>query len=147
MSNSGGCENIVASVGGQGREKLSKEQLAAQHQARIDAMRPRRKKQIQVNSQIRDYLPLSVIYRHHYDELFLYSGYYNKENKCLISKMFDKFQYVQSLEKYIVDCNQVVIFSNRFIRSLFYRILGFHWLVKEGIQLAIVKMEKLFIQL
>jgi hypothetical protein len=49
MSNSGGCESIVVSAGGQGREKLGKEQLAAQHQARIDAMRPRKKKQIQVN--------------------------------------------------------------------------------------------------
>jgi hypothetical protein len=49
LSNSGGCESIVVSAGGQGREKLSKEQLAAQHQARIDAMRPRKKKHIQVN--------------------------------------------------------------------------------------------------
>jgi hypothetical protein len=48
MSNSGVSENIVVSAGGQGKEKLSKEQLAAQHQARIDAMRPRKKKHVQV---------------------------------------------------------------------------------------------------
>jgi methionine salvage enolase-phosphatase E1 len=70
MSNSGGCENVVASVSAQGREKLSKEQLAAQHQARIDAMRPRRKKQIQVNSQVQGYLS-SVISCHLYDEFLL----------------------------------------------------------------------------
>jgi len=56
MSNSGGCESIVVSAGGQGREKLSKEQLAAQHQARIDAMRPRKKKHIQVNLQFWAYV-------------------------------------------------------------------------------------------
>jgi hypothetical protein len=49
MSDSGGCESIVVSAGSQGREKLSKEQLAAQHQARIDAMRPRKKKHNQVD--------------------------------------------------------------------------------------------------
>lgn len=49
MSNAGGCESVVASAGGSGRERVSKEQLAAQHQARIDAMRPRKKKHIQVN--------------------------------------------------------------------------------------------------
>ncbi|XP_021925301.1 histone H2A deubiquitinase MYSM1-like isoform X2 [Zootermopsis nevadensis] len=47
MSNAGGCESVVASAGGSGRERVSKEQLAAQHQARIDAMRPRKKKHIQ----------------------------------------------------------------------------------------------------
>jgi hypothetical protein len=41
----------VVSSGGQGREKLSKEQLAAKHQARIDAMKKKKKKHIQVNLQ------------------------------------------------------------------------------------------------
>ncbi|XP_069674702.1 histone H2A deubiquitinase MYSM1-like [Periplaneta americana] len=47
ISNSGGNENFTVSSSGQGKEKLSREQQAAQHQARIDAMRPRKKKNIQ----------------------------------------------------------------------------------------------------